>query len=275
MMLIAKPKSLAAARSLILAIGLQLCLAFASSVPAAAWGNVAHRAIVNLAEQQLTPQAAKEIQRLLALEGAANLADVVMWADMIRRLEIPGTPDHDVSIPFDADGYDAARDCQNFCIVRGIPFYLERLADRTKPDAERLEALKYVVHLVGDIHQPLHTSQDGGSQLVAWDTKVVYLHILWDVTILAATYPTPDALAPALVKRLRPLSGCGTAEQWANEGHKIEQDFVYPELGPERRQPLPISSEYAAKALPIIEERLALATMRLSCVLNNALDPRR
>lgn len=239
--------------------------------PAAAWGNVAHRAIVNLVEENLTPEAAKEIQRLLALENANRLSDVVMWADMIRRQEIPGTPDHDVPIPFDAEGYNAERDCQKLCIVRGIPFYLERLADKTKTDAERLEALKYVIHLVGDIHQPLHTSQDGGSQLVAWDTKVVYLHILWDVTILTASYPSPDVLAPAVAKRLRPMSDCGTAEQWANEGHKIEQTFVYPELGPERAQPIPISSEYAEKALPIVEERLALATMRLSCVLNRTL----
>lgn len=258
-------------RRLGFAVALQLCLVSSASDQAAAWGNVAHRAIVNLAEQSLTPEAAKEVQRLLALENASRLSDVVMWADMIRRQEIPGTPDHDVPIPFDAEGYDAERDCQKLCIVRGIPFYLERLADKKKTDAERLEALKYVIHLVGDIHQPLHTSQDGGSQLVAWDTKVVYLHILWDVTILSATYPNPDVLAPAVTKRLRPMSDCGTADQWANEGHKIEQTFVYPELGPERTPPIPISSEYAAKALPIIEERLALATMRLTCLLNGAL----
>ena len=274
-MLIAAPTSFAPAHRFGLAVAFQLCVAFWSAGPASAWGNVAHRAIVNVAEQQLTPQTAKEVQRLLALEGAHRMSDVVMWADMIRRMEIPGTPDHDVSIPFDAEGYDAERDCQKLCIVRGIPLYLEKLADLTKSDAERLEALKYVIHLVGDIHQPLHTSQDGGSQLVAWDTKVVYLHILWDVTIVAATYPTPDALAEAISKRLRPSPDCGTPEGWANEGHVIEKTFVYPELGPERRQPIMLPAEYAPKALPIIEERVALAATRLSCVLNGALDPRR
>jgi hypothetical protein len=272
-MFIDAPRRLETARRFGLPIAFHLCVAFWGAGPAAAWGNVAHRAIVNVAEQQLTPRAAQEVQRLLALEGANRMSDVVMWADMIRRMEIPGTPDHDVPIPFEADGYDAARDCQKFCIVKGIPFYQEILADRTKPDPARLEALKYVIHLVGDIHQPLHTSQDGGSQLVAWDTKVVYLHILWDVTILAATYPTPDVLAEAISKRIRPLSNCGTAEEWANEGHIIEKTFVYPELGPERRQPIILPEEYAPKALPIIEERIALATTRLSCVLNGAFDP--
>src|SRR4029077_14545315 len=131
MMLIVTSHRFKAAQRIALAFIFQLCLVWLIASPAAAWGNVAHRAIVNLVEQQLTPEAAKEVQRLLALDGASNLAEVVMWADMIRRQEIPGTPDHDVPIPFDADAYDAARDCQNFCIVRGIPFYLERLADRT------------------------------------------------------------------------------------------------------------------------------------------------
>jgi hypothetical protein len=274
-MLIATPKRFEAARALGLAVAFQLCVAFSSAGPAVAWGNVAHRAIASLAEGQLTPEAGKEVKRLLTLEGAAGLADVVMWADQIRRLGVPGSPEHDVPIPFDAAGYDAARDCQNFCIVRAVPFYLAILADRTKPDAERLEALKYVIHLVGDIHQPLHTSQDGGGQLVAWDTKVVYLHILWDVTIVSATYPTPDLLAGAIAKRAASPASCGTPEQWANEGHEIEKTFVYPALGPERRQPIILPAEYAPQALPIIEDRLALATARLSCVLNGALDPRK
>ena len=269
-MLAAAPQTF---RRLGLAVALQLCVAFSCAGPAAAWGSVAHRAIASLAETQLTPEAGKEVRRLLMLEGAPGLADVVMWADQIRRQQVPGSPEHDVPIPFDAAGYDAARDCQNFCIVRAIPFYSAILADRTKPDAERLEALKYVIHLVGDIHQPLHTSQDGGGQLVAWDTKVVYLHILWDVTIVSATYPTSAVLAEAISKRAGSLSSCGLPEQWANEGHEIEKTFVYPALGPERRQPIILPADYAPQALPIIEERLALATARLSCVLNGALDP--
>jgi hypothetical protein len=273
-MTIAPPKRFEAARRLGLAIAFQLCVAFSISSPANAWGNVAHRAIINTAEQQLTPEAGKEVRRLLALEGANRMSDVAMWADQIRRASIPGTPDHDVPIPFDAEAYDAARDCEGFCIVKAIPFYLEKLADRTKSDAERLEALKYVIHLVGDIHQPLHTSQDGGSQLVIWNTKTVYLHILWDVTILAASYPTPEALAEAVSKRIKPMSNCDAPEQWANEGHVIEKNFIYPKLGPERRQPIAISDEYAREALPIMEDRVALGAARLTCVLNRALEPR-
>jgi hypothetical protein len=245
---------------------------FASWSPVVAWGSIAHRAIASVSEQHLTAEAAKEVHRLLALEGASQLADIVMWADQIRRQEIPGTPEHDVGIPLDASGYDAVRDCQTRCIVGAIPFYLEILADRSKPDSERLEALKYVAHLVGDVHQPLHASQDGGGQLVIWDNKTVYLHILWDVTMLAGTYPNPDLLVPVIGRRFRPLTVCGSAEQWANESHHIAKTFVFSALGPDHRPPIKISDDYAAQALPMIEERIALATMRLSCVLNGALD---
>jgi hypothetical protein len=268
---IAKPNRLEAVRRVCLAVAIQLCMGLLSSGPAAAWGGVAHRAIVMLAEQQLTPEAGKEVRRLLALEGAGNLAEVIMWADQIRRMELPGTPDHDVGIPLEADGYDAARDCETFCIVRAIPFYLEILADLSKPDKDRLEALKYVAHLVGDVHQPLHASQDGGGQMVSFDSKLVYLHLLWDVHIVSATYRTHDLLAAAISERIRPMPRCDSSVQWANESHHIAKTFVFSALGPDHRQPIIISEEYASKALPMIEERIVLATARLACVLNNAL----
>jgi len=264
-----------AAHGLGLVAAVLLGSALFGASPAKAWGNVTHRAIVMLAEQQLTPETAKEVRRLLSLENANALTEIVMWADQIRRQEIPGTPQHDVGIPFDAERYDAERDCQNFCIVEAIPRYLTILADRSQPDSARLEALKYVAHLVGDIHQPLHASLDGGSQLVAWDTKTVYLHILWDVTMVSASYPTPELLVQAVAGRIRPRATCGSAEEWANESHGLERSFVYPQLGPERRQPIMVPADYAPKALPIIEERVVLAIERLTCVLNKALDPRR
>jgi hypothetical protein len=270
-MRIAIPRIFEAARSLGLAAAFQLCVAFSSSGPAAAWGGVAHRAIAMLAEQQLAPEAAKEVRRLLALEGTSNLAEVIMWADQIRRMELAGTPEHDVGIPLEADGYDAVRDCETFCIVRAIPFYLEILADRSKPDKDRLEALKYVAHLVGDVHQPLHASQDGGGQMVSFDSKLVYLHLLWDVHIVSATYRTHDLLATAVAPRVHPLSSCDTAQQWANESHHIAKTFVFSALGPDHRQPIMISEDYASKALPMIEERVILAAARLACVLERAL----
>lgn len=273
MVIIVPPERLKGARRFWLAIALQLCAECLGSGPAAAWGNVAHRAIVNLSEQQLTPETANEIRRLLGIEGATRMSDVVMWADQIRRLELPGTPDHDVGIPLEADGYDAARDCQTQCIVGAIPFYLAILADRSKPDKERLEALKYVAHLVGDIHQPLHASQDGGGQLVIWETKIVYLHILWDVTIVVGSYPNPDALAVAVGHKVKPMPRCDSPAQWANESHYIAKTFAFTKLDLTHPSPIPIPGDYATQALGMIEDRVALGVARLACVLNTALDP--
>ena len=104
------------------------------------------------------------------------------------------------------------------------------------------------------------------------------LHLLWDVRILQGTYTAPEQVVETITKRLRPMPDCGTPAQWANEGHQIVKTFVYPALGPPpaiRIQTIAIPDDYVAKALPIIEERLTLAAMRLSCVLNKALDPQK
>jgi hypothetical protein len=251
------------------------CAAIAGAQQAFAWGRIAHTPIAWVAERHLTPDAAKEVRRLLSLEEASSLGEVASWADRDWRENRPG-PDHDVPIPLEADGYDAARDCQGRCAVGAIEIYLGVLADRTKPDQDRLDALKYVVHLVGDIHQPLHASQAGGWETVSWRGVTSNLHLLWDVRILQATYTSPEQVAEEISKRLRPMPDCGTPADWANEGHKIVKTFVYPELGPPpaiKIQSIAIPDDYVAKALPIIQERLAEAAMRLSCVLNKALDP--
>ena len=94
--------------------------------------------------------------------------------------------------------------------------------------------------------------------------------------IQQGTYTAPEQVAEEISKRLRPMPDCGTPAQWANEGHQIVKTFVYPELGPPpaiRIQTIAIADDYVAKALPIIHERLTQAAIRLSCVLNKALDP--
>jgi S1/P1 Nuclease len=272
-MLIAARTGFGTLRALGLIVFVQACLAVSAANPAAAWGNVGHRAVIIVAERYFTPEAQQEVRRLLALEKSDGLVSIAMWADQIRRMEVPGTPAHDVEIPVNAEGYDAARDCPNFCVVKAIPHYLAILADTSKPDAARLEALKYVAHLVGDVHQPLHASQDGGGELIAWNGKIVYLHILWDVTLLANAYPTPELMAEAIAPLAHPLQSCGTPVEWANESHEITKNFVFRALGPDRKQPIALPEDYEPQALPMIKERLALAAMRLACVLNAALDP--
>ena len=127
-------------------------LAAASS--AVTWGTDGHQTVALIAEARLTPAARKEVLRLLALEPGATLASISTYADENRTR---GTaPWHYVNLPRESCTYRPERDCPNGqCIVAAIDHQAQILASKA-PDAQRLLALKYVVHFVADIYQPLH-----------------------------------------------------------------------------------------------------------------------
>jgi hypothetical protein len=244
--------------------------------PAASWGQVGHSGIGILAEEILTPAAAAEVRRLLAVEGAEHLSEVANWADQIKPVERAkeghDAPMHSVRIPVQAASYDAVRDCTVRCAVRAIDENIEILSDRKKTDAERETALKYVVHLIGDLHQPLHASSRSGKEVVAVG-QGIKLHRLWDTTIIRRAYRSPENLAHALRERVRTKRvSCGTAEEWANESHKIAIEFVYKELDPVTEEPIKLPAGYTKRALPVINDRIVDASLRLACTLNRVLS---
>jgi hypothetical protein len=131
-----------------------------------AWGPEGHRVIGEIAETRLTSTARLEVNKLL---GNNDLAAVAVWADDVRhdRPETYGW--HFVDIPMDASGFFEPRDCHrpdqqhsytqqdhHNCVVDRITMFEQVLADRNAPRQERMEALKFLVHFVGDIHQPMH-----------------------------------------------------------------------------------------------------------------------
>jgi hypothetical protein len=149
----------------------------ALSVPASAWGPQGHRLVARIAEKQLSSVARQNVAWLL--EGA-SLADVSTWADeAVDNLRQTG-PWHYVNIPSAASGYNRDRDCPRQpgaasgsradrwrdCIVDRILIHQERLADRSLDRAVRAVALKFLVHLGGDIQQPLNAiaEERGGNR---------------------------------------------------------------------------------------------------------------
>ena len=122
---------------------------------ASAWGVDGHRLIGDLAQQQLSPKARAEIGRLLSLEPGATLGSIANWADDHRSAA--DAPWHYVNLPRNGGcRFEATRDCaQGQCVVAAIDRQAAILGARGA-DADRLKALKYVVHFVADVHQPLH-----------------------------------------------------------------------------------------------------------------------
>lgn len=184
-------------RRLLLAITVLLAL----PPLAHAWGSAGHHVVAQLAEAQLTPKARTEVNRLLALEPGSTLASISTWADEHKN---PSTAAwHYVNLPRGSCTYVAERDCPGGqCVVAAIERQAAILASDAT-DGKRLTALKYLVHLVGDIYQPLHAGYGddrGGNkyQLQAFG-RGSNLHSLWDSGLIDQLGMRPEELTKGLL----------------------------------------------------------------------------
>ncbi|MBN8727846.1 MAG: S1/P1 nuclease [Xanthomonadales bacterium] len=243
---------------------------------ALAWGPAGHRMVGELAARQLTPAAKAETRRLL---GGQSLADVAPWADELRN--DPGqralwretAPLHFVNFAGASCRYVARRDCPDGrCIVAGIERYAAVLGDRTRPDAQRAEALRFLVHFVADVHQPLHAGyrpdRGGNRYQVRWNGRGTNLHAVWDSPVLASRRLGWKAHADVLARRPRPRA-TGESVAWAEESCRATRDGgLYPKTHV-------LDGNYAARMRPLAEQRVLEAAARLAALLNRQLDASR
>ena len=246
----------------------------ATLLPVRRWGPDGHRIVADIALQRLSPSAADETRRLL---GGQSIIDIASWADDARRLFPSTGPWHYVDIQLTDTSYVPSRDCkENACVVWALDSRAAILADRTQPDSIRATALKYIVHFVADLHQPLHGGEradKGGNDVkVTFNGRLTNLHSLWDSGLLLSygqsaadvTQRLRDQIAAR--KDIDSLSG-GTVTQWAMESHDVARDVVYRNLP----SSLEITPEYAAAARPVVDERLLRAGIRLAALLERTL----
>lgn len=255
------------------------CLLACSGL-AQAWDGHGHRLVARLAEPHLHPDARAEVQRLLALEGASRMHEVASWADDLRSGESLLAKEsarwHFVNMAEDGCAYDAARHCpEGDCVVAALHKQAGILGDRDQPDAERLQALKFVVHFVGDIHQPLHAGYGhdrGGNRVqVHVHGKGSNLHALWDEDLLATAgldeaahadklQLTEDQL-PADVGPYTPSAPA----VWAEQSCRIATaPGVYPDEAK-------LGEAYLRQHLPTVERQVRLGAARLARLLNEVL----
>lgn len=234
-----------------------------------------HRIVADIAEQFLAPRTAQNVRMLLALDNETSLAAISTWADDIGEERRATARWHYVYIPLSAVAYDATRDCGGgACIVVKLEQYAAVLRDKTVAPQDRLEALKFVVNLMSDIHQPLHAADNGdrgGSRLdVVYDGRSMTLRQLWDDEILTDG-GDPRDIALDLVSSIsasdRRAWQSGSAADWANESHALAKGFVYRYLP--RSHVLPSSYQSGAELLEL--DRLKRAGVRLAWVLNREL----
>jgi hypothetical protein len=238
-----------------------------------AWGAKGHQIVALIAEAHLSASTRDKIKAILPKND--TLAKASVWPDEVRKALPQMNLLHYVDVPRGATTYDRERDCpQRNCIVEAITWYLSVLKSKDSPLAEKQIALDYLVHLVGDLHLPLHVGfldDLGGTKTkVTFQGKAQTLHELWDTGMLDTENGTPRGIAKFLDEECDPNDRAawqaGTPTDWANESLSLTIEYVYPL--PESHE---ISEEYANRALPVLHRRLVQAGVRLAWLLNDTL----
>ncbi|KAL2131286.1 hypothetical protein VTI74DRAFT_5292 [Chaetomium olivicolor] len=279
-----------------------LTLGAAALPGAAAWGGFGHISVAYLASAFVAPTTTSYLQSLLGNDTADYLAGVATWADSIRytkwgrftsEFHFIDAKDN----PPTYCGVDFARDCKKEpagCVISALANYTSRLLDTDLPDSERAMAAKFVVHFVGDMHQPLHTEdvERGGNGIsVKFDGRNFNLHHVWDSSIVEkmvrgahqrpydAAREWTEELAREINEgkyakdridwlRAANLSDpIATALAWAGECNAYVCTTVLPE-GPEAIRGQELGGDYYEAAAPVIEVQIARAGYRLAAWLD-------
>lgn len=238
-----------------------LLTGFATSVHA--WGPDAQTATAVIADQLLTPTAKRQISTIL---GGQTLGNVATWADTVRGQQqwAKTGPWHYINLP----EKNKAQDPQD--IVEAINFIKQQF--QSSPQNEKIVWLKFLVHLVGDLHQPLHAgraSDRGGNQvIVSFRGRETNLHALWDSRMLNAHGLNSQAIVQRLSPRAAQLRQ--TIRTFEPQAVILENqellDFVY------SFQNGAISESYSSAAIVKIEDRIVRGGVRLANLLNALLS---
>ncbi|RVU07074.1 endonuclease [Novosphingobium umbonatum] len=289
-------------------------LAVGWASPALAWGETGHKTIANIALANVSPKAQAQVAALMKAEsglGTPNcpvkdIADASVWPDCMRAQGWRWGytfPWHFHDSDVTGSGFDMKANCSyGNCVTAQIPRAKRILADASLPAAQRLEALAFLVHFVGDLHQPLHAAEhahDAGGNgvivgniagepyiinttpptVVSAKPTPLTLHWMWDNYIVerarkAGKLPAVRAYSPAEKAGL----ATGEVPDWAQESWKLAHDVVYPQVfgkvvGPEDKTPkeVTVSEADLDKDVPLASDRLLRAGLRLARLMEEAL----
>lgn len=240
-----------------------------------AWGTHSHEMVAEIAARHLQPETRKVIEELLGDRADLAMRDVASWADTIRDQPRyrSTSPLHYVNFPRNQCSYSAQRLCANGrCVVDAILKHAKALADTRRSRTERAEDLAFLIHYVGDVHQPLHAGwredRGGNDFQIQVGRKGSNLHALWDDTLArraglsVAKYA--DRLDAAAAVRSDTSWSTRAPSLWAEESCRLVMDHVYPESGR-------VSRDYLDRSVPIVEARIRIAGLRLAALLDSVL----
>jgi hypothetical protein len=293
------------------ACALLLCLT--ASRPAWAWADEGHEIIGLIAEYYLKPAVRARVLELLHEDDTGlverDMAHESTWADKYRdsdrdggKRRYLGTRDwHFVDL--EITGMDLSRACYGRrplpadvpasvgpaedCIIDKVDQFYAELENPAIAQAERRVALQFLLHLVGDLHQPLHASDDhdqGGNRKLASgpDIGSNNLHHDWDTEFVARLGASDTDIARVLIARItaadRARWSSGTPLDWALETYAVSKKHDYgalPAASGGEAPPAPqyqLSQAYVDEATAVTAEQLSKAGVRVAFLLNRALE---
>lgn len=244
------------------------------ALEARAWGTIGHRVVGKIAEGELSSATR---QKLKALMGTETLADVANWPDWIKSDANwrHANPWHYVSIPDGQKLADTKRSEQGD-IVEAIERFTKELANKKAPKQKRQEALKFLVHLIGDVHMPLHVGKNedaGGNKVeLKWFGKRTNLHEIWDEKIIEmermsysdyAQWVKTSTVADLKTWKKADLGAMVTESQALRE-----LAYSYPK---DKTLPKYWEYEYRYRTYQVLNQRLYQAGVRLAALLEKTL----
>lgn len=276
--------------------------------PVYSWWETGHQTVGRIAADHLTPAARTRVARILDVPDTAEavadaLAKASTWADETKNDTKTGDW-HYIDLTLQDQKSDIPVRCKDDnCAPARIRLFAAQLSARAPRTTSRwsdLDALRYVVHLVGDVHQPLHAISDAdlGGNCEHLDPpvgKARNLHALWDGEIVNAMNMDDKALAADLEKEIgalsdereRELAG-GDPNDWVWESHELAEKDIYYKLHiPIEPVEFPVNCDEAPAAIrdfkpqidalyidsmkPVVREQLTKAGLRLAVLLNHTL----
>ncbi len=242
-----------------------LALSVLTCVPAHGFSDLGHKMVAAIAWQQLTPFAKQNVQRILGV-GEMQFVNASVWADQIKGNESFNylKPMHYVNMPKGAKLYERKRDCRkDKCVVQAIETFSQVLTSNKEKNKKL--ALRMVIHLLGDIHQPLHAGlrEDRGGNWyeINYQGKDVSLHKFWDHHLVKRLQLDWRDVSELNIPNMK--VDLAKPKIWAQESHQIAVDIVY-----NVKENGQISDEYLLVADQVIKRRILQGGWRLAMWLN-------
>jgi len=252
----------------LLGISSSLCLATALH----AWGPTGHRVVAQIAEKHLSPETAKAVEALI---GPATLTDVSNWADWIRSDEQYDYTSswHYINLP-DGARYATAEKHPGGDVYGKIVDFIEVLKDNSASKDDKAEAIRWLVHLTGDLHQPLHAGHKddlGGNRIqCTWFGEPCNLHQIWDSKLIDATHLSFTELAASIDRNTEVEIEEGPEpkpEMW------LEESLEYRATAYQKPEDSTGGTyRYIFDHTALVEQRLKQAGLRLALTLDYALS---